>query len=211
MKKPNRSEMEKECSYRGFSLLLKPKKRKSIAFTPVGKTKIEISYPAYYSVKMVMAQVEKNWGRVITVADAFAKRENIVGNYIPKEDITTWLFLAEEKLQRLTEAWAQKMGERPLYCKVKTVKSIWGSCTGKNGINLNIRLIYCPKEIQEYVIIHELCHIRHKNHQQSFWEEVKSFDPNYKMHQKWLRTFGSTILALPLGCENVTIGQEGEP
>jgi len=51
-------------------------------------------------------------------------------------------------------------------------KTKWGSCSSKNNINLNINIAYLPKELQDYILLHELCHIRHKNHSKKFWAEL---------------------------------------
>ena len=63
----------------------------------------------------------------------------------------------------------------------------WGSCSGKNSLNFAWRLVFCPPEIMDYVILHELCHIRHKNHSRQFWALVAQFDPAYVQHRAWLR------------------------
>lgn len=60
-------------------------------------------------------------------------------------------------------------------------KSRWGSCSAKNNISLNTQLIKMPIENIQYVVVHELAHIKHKHHQKSFWEEVEKFIPNYKI------------------------------
>jgi len=51
-------------------------------------------------------------------------------------------------------------------------KTKWGSCSNKNNINLNINIAFLPKELQDYILLHELCHIRHKNHSKEFWNEL---------------------------------------
>lgn len=58
----------------------------------------------------------------------------------------------------------------PLYEKVfiKNNSSNWGSCSGKNNINLNMRLVFLPLDLQKYILLHELCHLRHHNHGSEF-------------------------------------------
>jgi len=69
----------------------------------------------------------------------------------------------------------------------KFYKSKWGSCSAKNNFSFNAFLSMAPLAAIEYVVIHELAHITHKNHSKSFWAEVEKYDPNYKTHRKWLR------------------------
>ena len=54
-------------------------------------------------------------------------------------------------------------------------KTKWGSCSDKKNINLNINIAYLPKELQDYVLLHELCHIKIKNHSRQFWAELDSY------------------------------------
>ncbi len=62
----------------------------------------------------------------------------------------------------------------------------WGSCSNKKTISLNWRLIFAPKDIVDYVTIHELAHLRHMNHSKKYWTFVSKYDPDYKSHRKWL-------------------------
>jgi predicted metal-dependent hydrolase len=48
-------------------------------------------------------------------------------------------------------------------------KTLWGSCSGRNHISLNINIVFLPEHLQDYILLHELCHIRHKNHSRDFW------------------------------------------
>ena len=71
--------------------------------------------------------------------------------------------------------------------KLKNLDSKWGHCTSKNDIMLNAKLLNSSKEILDYVIIHELAHIKVKSHSLTFWREVEKFCPNHKMLRKELR------------------------
>jgi hypothetical protein len=70
---------------------------------------------------------------------------------------------------------------------IKNVSSKWGHCTHDNVIMLNIKLLNAPIEVFDYVIIHELAHIKHKNHSNKYWLEVQKFCPNYKKLRKSLK------------------------
>ncbi len=70
---------------------------------------------------------------------------------------------------------------------LKRVSSIWGSCSHKNNLNFNRKLIMAPHAIVDYVVVHEVCHLIHRHHRRSFWDLVKSLDPEYKTHVKWLK------------------------
>jgi len=74
--------------------------------------------------------------------------------------------------------------------KLKYNKSNWGSRSSKNNINISTRLLFAPKDVQDYVFIHELAHFFEMNHSPKFWNIVKSIMPDYKEKEKWLKVEG---------------------
>lgn len=90
-------------------------------------------------------------------------------------------------LQERVETLAKSMNVRPEGVKITSAKTRWGSCSSTNHLNFSWRLIMCPPEVVDYVVVHELCHILHKNHSRSFWESVGKVDSCYREHEKWLK------------------------
>lgn len=111
--------------------------------------------------------------------------------FLDKTDHPTAVaFLKKYALKNQTEEigiWSEKTGLYPKSVKVSGAKTRWGSCSGQNAITFSFRLVYAPKEVQRYVVIHELVHIRYKNHSPAFWREVEKFDPLFAVHRKWLK------------------------
>ena len=70
---------------------------------------------------------------------------------------------------------------------VKDQRTLWGSCSGRRNLNFNWRLAAAPPEALDYVVIHELCHLREMNHSKRFWDLVRAACPDYKARRKWLR------------------------
>lgn len=68
--------------------------------------------------------------------------------------------------------------------------STWGTCNSLRELTFNYRLSMASEAVIDYVIIHELCHMLHLNHDRSFWRKVGSFDPSYREHQEYLARFG---------------------
>ncbi len=77
--------------------------------------------------------------------------------------------------------------------RIKDQKSRWGSCSSKGNLNFNWHIILAPEAIADYLVIHELCHLRFMNHSQEFWDCVESLYPDYKKARKWLRENGETL------------------
>ena len=94
---------------------------------------------------------------------------------------------AVKELQQLIKIWSKKMDLHPKDLSFRLQKSKWGSCGSNGHISLNWGLITCPFEVMEYVVIHELAHLKHQNHSKRFWALVESFCPDYKQHKKWLK------------------------
>jgi len=98
-----------------------------------------------------------------------------------KQKLTDWYKQqATSHLQKRTAELAQQTGLIPKSVEVKTYKARWGSCRITGEIQLNWKLIMAPAEVIDYVIIHELCHLKHHNHSVQFWALVQYYEPEYK-------------------------------
>lgn len=85
--------------------------------------------------------------------------------------------------------WVERLGHRPARLIVTAPLRQWGSCSATNTIRLNWRLIMAAPELLDYVIVHELCHIPHKNHGRAFWQSVETAMPNAKDLRRTLRAW----------------------
>lgn len=89
---------------------------------------------------------------------------------------------------------SQVMGVKPNRIGVRAQKTIWGSCSWDNNISINLKLALAPTEIIDYILVHELCHIKHKNHSSEFWLAVESVMPDYRLRRCWLKERGYSLL-----------------
>lgn len=99
---------------------------------------------------------------------------------------------ARSYLYQRTPQLAKQLGVEYHSLKLKEQKSRWGSCSSKDNLNLNWRLVHYPPAVIDYVIIHELAHLVHPNHSRSFWQYVEAHCPEFKQHRKYLKKFGVT-------------------
>ena len=119
----------------------------------------------------------------------------LLGN--PKEIIFKWLLReAQTVFEEEMKYWSEVMSLKFTHLKLSSAKSRWGSCSGRNSISLNWRLILAPNEILTYVIIHELAHIKHKNHSKQFWDLVENYDSNWKNSRKFLKGVSGRLIDL---------------
>jgi predicted metal-dependent hydrolase len=96
----------------------------------------------------------------------------------------------KEALQEIRSRcmWFSMMtGYSPASIRISDARRRWGSCTYNGGLNFSWRLIQAPLEIVDYVIVHELVHLRQPDHSRKFWAKVKEIMPDYERRRKWLR------------------------
>ena len=95
--------------------------------------------------------------------------------------------LAQQWIPPRVEVLAGQTGLFPQSVRITGAKTRWGSCSGKNRLNFSWRLILAPPAAVDYVIFHELCHIRCHNHSGEFWALVESCFPDYRMARQQLQ------------------------
>jgi predicted metal-dependent hydrolase len=88
------------------------------------------------------------------------------------------------------EYFSKRHNFTPNIVRVKMLKTKWGSCSVKKNLNFNYKVLFLSGELRDYVIIHELCHLKVMNHSQQFWNEIKKHMPNYLDFKSELQSKG---------------------
>ena len=86
--------------------------------------------------------------------------------------------------------FSEKHGLQYEQIRITSATTRWGSCSGRNNLNFPWRLLMAPREVIDYVVVHELAHTIHKNHSPRFWKLVESIVPDWKVHRAHLREEG---------------------
>jgi predicted metal-dependent hydrolase len=94
-----------------------------------------------------------------------------------------------ERVQR----YSSPSGIRYEKVKITNARKRWGSCSTKGNLCFSWRLAMAPLEVIDYVVVHELAHIEHRDHSRGFWEKVQTMLPDYKNRRKWLRDNDHTL------------------
>ena len=102
-------------------------------------------------------------------------------------DIAALKAKARAVLPEKVAYWSAKMGVRPTGLKITTARKRYGSCSGKNSLCFSCFLMDCPDEAIDLVVVHELCHIREKNHGPRFYALLEQYLPDYKERKKLLK------------------------
>ncbi len=91
--------------------------------------------------------------------------------------------------------YVPELGYAPTAIRVKPLKSLWGSLDTRDCVTLDLALALAPPEALKYVVIHELCHLRYRDHSARFWALVGSLYPDWKTQRDWLKTRGHALKA----------------
>lgn len=109
-------------------------------------------------------------------------------------NVIAWMKRELEKiLRQRVPYYAEIMNVEYAKVRLTNAKTRWGSCSGKNNLNFTWRLIMCPIDVIDYVIVHELSHVVHKNHSSEFWTLVKAIYPSCKEMRSWLKLNGKIM------------------
>ncbi len=95
---------------------------------------------------------------------------------------------AMEVIPKRVEYFSKIMNVKPYGIKITSAKTRWGSCSSKNSLCFSYRLMLYPPEAVDYVVVHELAHIRIKNHSKLFYQEIEKYMPDYKNRKKMLNS-----------------------
>ena len=145
-------------------------------------------------------------GKVIVKAPMKLKEENIY-KFVDKK--AKWIYQnikkekekikLEEKIEQKDidrlelivknsiEKYSKLLKTKPNKVRIKDLKYAWGSCSSNKNISINMKLANKNEKTIEYVVLHEMCHLKHMNHSKKFWNLVEKYMPEYKEHKKMLK------------------------
>ena len=125
------------------------------------------------------------FGKFILSHDRIGEARDLFCHWYKKE--------AKEKITERVDHYGNRFQLLPEGIKITSARSRWGSCSRDNRLSFSWRIIMASLTIIDYVLIHELVHIREKNHSQKFWNYLESVLPDYRKHRSWLRENGHLL------------------
>lgn len=124
----------------------------------------------------------------------FQKHVNLSVTKITKADYVRNQ-AAARRLVEVRLAYFNKIYQLPFKkITIKNQKTRWGSCSRRGHLNFNFRLVFLPAVLADYIIVHELCHLREMNHSPRFWALVSKTFPNYPLIRQQLQTISPGLL-----------------
>jgi len=125
------------------------------------------------------------FGKFILSHDHIAEARDLFCNWYKRE--------AKEKITERVDYYSNRFQLFPEGIKITSARFRWGSCSRDNRLSFSWRIIMASLTVIDYVLIHELAHIREKNHSEKFWNYLESVFPGYRKHRHWLRENGHLL------------------
>ncbi len=102
---------------------------------------------------------------------------------------------ARRLVSELAEEEAGSIGVSYRRIRIGAQRTLWGSCSGRGTLSFNWRLVLAPPDVVDYVVVHELFHLRVANHSRAFWTLLERHRPQWRCQRAWLREYGPELLA----------------
>lgn len=180
-----------------YNVEVRRSKRKSATIKITADMQIVVYVPLYVSdneiERMVISKskwIDEHMLKVQSTIDERSKLEKITF-----EQIKELADQAVEYIPKRVKYYAEK--ENFVYNKItiKNLVSRWGSCSTKGNLNFNCLLMLTPDYVIDYIVVHELCHLREMNHSEKFWTEVEKIMPDYQRAEFWLKQNGGNLIS----------------
>jgi predicted metal-dependent hydrolase len=121
-------------------------------------------------------------GKFILASKSIEKAEEVFIKFYKK--------MGKPILEKRVTFFKEFIKEKPNELKIVDLKTRWASCTPSGNLNFHWKCFMAPISVLDYLIVHELVHLKHLNHSRQFWDEVSIIIPDYKIHEEWLRKNG---------------------
>lgn len=174
-----------------YTLIRSSRKTLSIQITPEGR--LVVRAPNHLSRREIDLFLESKAGWINSHLQKAAE-----STALPKLTATELYTLAEqagETLSAKTIHFAPQVGVTWGRITIRAQRTRWGSCSSSGNLNFNCLLMLAPAFVQDYVVVHELCHRKEMNHSPKFWAEVERVLPDYRTAKRWLKDNGQTLMA----------------
>jgi predicted metal-dependent hydrolase len=172
-------------------------KRRTLALMVTHEGRVLVKAPSRTPEKYVLdfVKLKSSWIQR-KIDQANQSQLSVHGLELENLDIAKQKKIAKTIVLEKIEYWSEKMRISYKNVRLSSARTRWGSCTHQNTISINWRLSLLPMELLDYVIIHELAHVKEKNHSSKFWDIVHKDCPDFKTLRKKLKSFGQILRLL---------------
>jgi hypothetical protein len=169
-------------------------KRKTLALMVTRDGKVLVKAPNRTPEKYITDFVQSKMAWISKKVSHVSNSQNLIKD-LNLEEIDKQKQKKESKriISEAVNHWSTTMGLAFKNIRISSARTRWGSCSHQNTISINWRLSLLPPELLEYVVIHELAHIKEKNHSSKFWDLVEQYCPDWKQKRLELKKYGSIL------------------
>lgn len=166
--------------------LKKNSRAKNLSLSVSGSGRIALTIPKYFPIFLAEKFLREKAGWLLEKIEHSLKNpiNPIIGNkkdYLEKKENA--LALVEQKINQFNRYYDFDIKS----LSIKNQKTRWGSCSTRKNLNFSYKLVYLPETLVDYVVVHELCHLKEMNHSTRFWSLVSEAIPDWKTRRKALK------------------------
>jgi len=177
---------------RNFEYTIVRSRRKSVAIRIQPDGAVQVLCPLYVSAERIDMLVRSKAGWIEEKRRACQSKPPVIP--FTAEELAALSQQAKKLLPPRVAYYAAQIGVTYGQIAVRHQKTRWGSCSGKGNLNFNCLLMLVPPHVRDYVIVHELCHLKQMNHSPKFWGEVEQILPHYHTAKQWLKENGESLI-----------------
>ncbi|MBK5211962.1 MAG: M48 family metallopeptidase [Coriobacteriia bacterium] len=160
--------------------------RKTLAIEVKSSTKVVVRAPGHMSEARIMQWTDSRREWIARAQEKLAVKEELAGPPLTISDVARLKADARVDFATRISYWKDIIGVHPVHVTIRNQSSRWGSCSARKTISLNCQLMRFDERERDYVIVHELCHLKEFNHGRRFRALVKQYFPEYLLARKTL-------------------------
>ncbi|MDO5136099.1 MAG: SprT family zinc-dependent metalloprotease [Eubacteriales bacterium] len=188
--------MEKQIKRKAVAYTIIRSRRRTLAIEIRRDGSVLIRAPLHMSEARIEAfvQEKREWIRKQLEKVPVSGQEPPEIPRIPEEERVRLKKEAEALFHQRAAHFASLLQVKYNRITVREQKTRWGSCSSNQNLNFNWKLILAPREVLDYVVVHELCHLKEMNHSPAYWQEVERVLPDYQRQKDWLKQNGWRLM-----------------
>ena len=179
-----------------ITYIIQKSRRRSISVSVMTDNRVLVKAPYGTSERMVQEFLlsKKDWITKHLEKQNREEEKAAALGVLSDEDVRKIKRQAKKIIPERVEYWSKQIGVTYGRIAIRLQSSRWGSCAQNGNLNFNCLLVLMPQEILDSVVVHELCHRKHKNHSKEFYEEIYRVFPEYDRCNKWLKENGGVYM-----------------
>ena len=172
-------------------------RRRSISITVDGPDHVTVRAPSRMTDREIRAFVDSKRAWLEKHLAIAAEKREAAANAatLTQAEMNTLVNAAKTYIPQRVEYYSRLMGVKCSGITIRCQKTRWGSCSSRGSLNFNCLLMLAPAEEVDYVVVHELCHLKEMNHSPRFWAEVAKVMPDYRTRVAWFKKHGTEIMS----------------